>query len=396
MPELRRLVGWTPQQGGVVVANSPLEQEREQLRELNRDFREKLREVEEVEQYLRQEEGYSSAVTTHADRLSAVLVFGAEAAHAQQCPVCGSAPQELPPSAAAINASLQRMRADLGDVQRERPQLQDYLAGLTTQLDAIRERVRTAGQRVSTLSREREEGIRLRDLELRAVRVVGKIEHFLEDNELVEDRADLRRRIENGKKYIKDYLETLSNDEVEAVVESGLSLVADDMTVWAQQLAMEHAGARHRLDRHKLTVVADASERLITMNRMGGGENWLGCHLICLLALHKFFIARQRPVPRFLVLDQPSQVYFPQEDDYRAYRQLDGTVQDIAAVGGDVLAVQRMFRLLFQVVAEISPNLQVIVTEHANLNTPEFQQALVEETWKDGRALIPREWLAQK
>jgi hypothetical protein len=334
-------------------------------------------------------------VTAHTDRLSAVLVFGPEVDHAQRCPVCSSLlTEELPPTIVAIHNSLQRMQADLGDVRRERPQLEEYLSGLRSQLDGIRENVRTSGLRVSTLSREREEGLRLRDLELRAVKVVGKIEQFLEENELVEDRADLRRRIDNGKKYIKDYLDTLSTDEVEGIVESGLSLIADDMTEWAELLAMEHAGARHRLDRHKLTVVADTRERLITMDRMGSGENWLGCHLICLLALHKFFIARQRPVPHFLVLDQPSQVYFPKDDDYRAYRQLDGATQDLEAVGGDVQAVQRMFNLLFRVVAELSPNLQIIVTEHANLNTPEFQAALVEPSWTDGRALIPREWLS--
>jgi hypothetical protein len=39
------------------------------------------------------------------------------------------------------------------------------------------------------------------------------------------------------------------------------------------------------------------------MEKMGGGSNALGCHLICLVALHRFFIKYKRPVPGFLVLD---------------------------------------------------------------------------------------------
>lgn len=390
--ELQRLVTWEPGQG-VAINNSPLEQARTQLREVQRDFRDKQREIEEAEEYLSKEEGFSSAVTDHSDRLRAVHAFGTEAEHAHKCPVCDSTLQEVPPSVAALTASLNRMQADLTDVKRERPQLEQYLSGLRAQLEDIRQNMSTSSQLVTTLSTERENGQRLRDLELRAARVVGKIEMHLNNTELVQDQADLRERIEAGKKYIKEFLESLSSDEVDDIVDSSLSVIAEDMTDWASDLAMEHAGYPHRLDRRKLTVVADR-DRLITMERMGSGENWLGCHLICLLAMHKFFIERDRPVPHFLVLDQPSQVYFPQINGIsRAYQQLDGTVQDLEAVGGDVLAVRRMFMLLFKVVTLMSPKLQVIVTEHANLDTLEFQRALVEAPWTNGGALIPQEWL---
>jgi len=43
----------------------------------------------------------------------------------------------------------------------------------------------------------------------------------------------------------------------------------------------------------------------------GSGENLLGYHLITLCALHEYFVKNKRPVPGFLIIDQPSQVYFP-------------------------------------------------------------------------------------
>ena len=65
----------------------------------------------------------------------------------------------------------------------------------------------------------------------------------------------------------------------------------------------------------------------------------------------------------FLILDQPSQVYFPSYDSYKA---LDGEMSDLQELGADVLAVRRMFTFLFDVVEQLKPNLQIIVLEHAN------------------------------
>ncbi len=113
-------------------------------------------------------------------------------------------------------------------------------------------------------------------------------------------------------------------------------------------------------------------------------------HLIALLSLHQHFIRRHRPVPNFLILDQPTQVYFPSLESYKV---LEGNISNLSDVGADIVAVRRMFDFLFDVVAEMNSSFQLIVMEHANLDDTRFQQALVEEPWRDGQALIPQEWL---
>ena len=45
------------------------------------------------------------------------------------------------------------------------------------------------------------------------------------------------------------------------------------------------------------------------------------------------------------------------------------------------------------VVAELSPGLQVIITEHAE-PTEEWYRAAVVERWRNGAALIPATWIA--
>ena len=288
---LRGLMAWQPAgNSSVTFNNSPLEQERLRAQELGRDFRNKLDEIEEAEAYQREADGFSRAVTEHTDRLRAVHVFGPdEAAHAANCPLCSQKMDSPPPSVAALTNSLARMEANLGGVKRERPQLEQYLTQLRNQLEDIRTACTTVQARVNALRSEQEGAVRLHDLDVRAARVVGGIENYLNHLELADDGSALKGRIEKGKKVIDDLEEDLSETEVTNLVESNLSIVSSYMTPWAKELHMLYQDFPHRLDYRRHTVVADQG-RGIVVEKMGGGSNALGCHLICLVALHQFFI----------------------------------------------------------------------------------------------------------
>ncbi|MBX9582549.1 MAG: DUF3732 domain-containing protein, partial [Gemmataceae bacterium] len=84
-----------------------------------------------------------------------------------------------------------------------------------------------------------------------------------------------------------------------------------------------------------------------------------------------------------LILDQPTQVYYPADRD--AAGSL--AVLDDADRGW----VVRLFRWVHDRVAELKGQLQVIVTDHAVVGEPWFAEAVVER-WRDGNALVPREW----
>lgn len=77
------------------------------------------------------------------------------------------------------------------------------------------------------------------------------------------------------------------------------------MTEWAGALQFECTGP-YRLDINNLIVVIDRPGRPVAMQNIGGGKNYLGCHLLAMFALHKHFALEAAPVPGFLVLDQPS------------------------------------------------------------------------------------------
>ena len=137
------------------------------------------------------------------------------------------------------------------------------------------------------------------------------------------------------KEQISVLEEGLSPELVEGRVASIMSILSRDMSRWAQEFRLEHSEHPFRLDPKRLTVVADATSAPIPMDRMGSGANWVGCHIIAHLALHKWFASQARPVPRFLFIDQPSQAYFPEDSDWQG---------DSPAQGGEDRELQRQMR----------------------------------------------------
>jgi hypothetical protein len=116
---------------------------------------------------------------------------------------------------------------------------------------------------------------------------------------------------------------------------------------------------------------------------MGGGDNWVGYHLVGLLALHAHSVGQIRPVPRFIILDQPSQVHcekvvvddstalnwtYPQD---RAFKRA-GEHRDV-----DDIAVSAMFQFLARTVSELNAKFQIVVMDDDDVDEKVFQESVV-------------------
>jgi len=94
-------------------------------------------------------------------------------------------------------------------------------------------------------------------------------------------------------------------------------------------------------------------------------------------------------------LDQPSQIYFVNKEAYKALEGNPDELSNLEEKDADLEAVSKMFSFFFHVCELLFPGLQVIITEHANLGTEQFRDALVEQPWTGKKALIPFDWLEQ-
>jgi len=333
---------------------------------------------------------YAEAIGEQADRLKAIGIVPNGANISSACPLCGS--DHSSPVAGELRASLERLQSDLESVEAQRPKLLGRLVDLEDRAGKARQKVQALQHQLRLVVGSEDDALAQRDVQARIARTIGRISLYLESVQEVAPDSSLRNDIAALRARIEAISEQIDEDSVEAALASILNRIGREMTKLADRLDLEFKGCPYRLDLTGLTVIAD-TDKPIPMHRMGSGENWLGCHLIALLALHKHFVENKRPVPGFMIIDQPSQVYFP---SMAAYRQLDGTkegLENLQTNDADISAVGRMFKMLYDLVDELSPDFQIIVTEHANLPESWYQESLVEPPWRDGSALIPKEWL---
>ncbi|WP_156668206.1 DUF3732 domain-containing protein, partial [Rhizobium bangladeshense] len=287
-------------------------------------------------------------------------------------------------------SELESLDGELAAVTGERPALAAYLVEQEKTLAEIGDQIRTKEVELSSAIASSEMATALANRNNAASRVVGRISLFLEglvpNKELLRLQAEERRL----KARIVDLEERLGADDSDARLMSTLSNIALHMSGYIAALGGEFSEFPARLDLHNLTVVIDRPGRPIYMNRTGGGENHLAYHLAALLSLHRFATTYGHPIPRFLLIDQPSQVYFPSDASYAAAA---GSVEQTESQkDADLEAVHRLFEMLYRFVTKDAPGFQLIVTEHANLREEWFQRSLVETPWAKPPALVPDDW----
>ena len=186
---------------------------------------------------------------------------------------------------------------------------------------------------------------------------------------------------------VKALEDALSADATRRRTENALTYVGADMTEMAQQLRLSYSTDGVQFDPVALTVVARDRNGPVWLNQdIGSGKNWVGYHIVTLLSLHRYFIEQQRPVPRMLLLDQPTRAFFPTN----RRNAPDRTLADLR--DEDQEQVGRIFELLRATVEELAGKMQVIVMDHVELDEDWFVEAVGENTWRGGRGLVPSDW----
>ena len=112
-----------------------------------------------------------------------------------------------------------------------------------------------------------------------------------------------------------------------------------------------------------MVLISGKNDRKDALWEIGSAENWLGYHIATLLALHEEFLRLGNcSVPSLLMIDQPSQAYFPDvwpEDDGEK-------VEDVQTrKSADIAGVHRIFETLALAIKRCKNQLQIIVTDHA-------------------------------
>lgn len=374
-------------------ADGPADQDRRRALESRRDeLSAQLRVVMENRSLLLNETeaagGFVSALSQQESRLTSLnllptLAVTDDHTDAPDCPACGSRLENPDPTAEALRRSLEDLRAQVGTLTGARPAQRRALGALDAEAESLREQLRVAEGAIRDLERSRHVQTEAQSSSRDFTR--GRIDAILTRATAVDETGleVLRQQLEQTRSAVEALEAELDDDNRREQLTSRLVAVGRDIKRYAEALDLEHSAEDVRLDLARLTVVADTDTGPAPLTRIGSAKNWVGYHLATHLALHRYLTRQNRPVPRFLMLDQPTQAHYPSENDNES-----GQPEEDA----DRVAVRAMFSLMRDVVEELAPEFQVIVCDHADLPEPWFNQA-VRERWRHGVKLIPATWL---
>ena len=360
-----------------VGVNDRLSYLQSQLEEKLSELSELKNSIREAKSYLTDAKDFTGELEHKKVRLESIGLFEKLDFNAGKCPFCSGTLNPEPPGIAILKESIKALDQSINRVMKERPQLKRFIDQQEEKVNHIKDEISILKAEIDGTYSQIQDAVKIKNLNDRRAKVFGRISYWLENVQQVTDTTESKKKIKELQERIKELDAILSNDSVKERLSSALSIIQNNMSNWARDLEMEYAGSPYRLDMSKATVVVDR-ERPVVLREMGSASNWLGAHLITMFGLHNYYIEKKRPVPRFLFLDQPSQVYFP-----------EGSTADEDM---DIQAVTKIYDFIRTRVAEAENSLQVIVVDHAKLDDDAFRTETIED-WKGiDKNLIPVDW----
>jgi hypothetical protein len=385
---VQRLRAFAASDRRVVDHDSAPLREEERLRQLRRHTAEELRQVQEARAALsdsRQERGaFQTELREQSARLLSLELVGPVESGAR-CPLCEQRVDPSDPTSNDLRGRLADLATQLESAQGLEAPRRRIVSQLRERAQELRRTLREVDASLALVTQQ-EGPNRQPDGQMDAF-VRGRIAEFLESLRsaspghatVLEDRI---AELEAEAAALETAMDPLA---ISREVESRLHFVNEMMSTWAAELELEHSEHGIRLDLANLSLFANERSGPIPLRRIGSAGTQVSYHIVAHLALHQWFIEESRPVPRFILLDQPEQAYYPEEvaasDDPNAH------ISDL-----DEQRVRSLYGFINNVTESLKGGLQVIVVGHWNPNAvPWFEDARV-ENWR-GLALVPTAWL---
>jgi len=355
------------------------------------------REIRGYERLAKRANDYSSAITLEKERVINFDWLKNSLGGESECVVCGSRTNQIHNVIDHLEEEVARV-SGLSQVLFESPIVDKEIEAAKTRLFEVQEKLHAARKIRSNLGRN--DSVTPDSLS-RVYVLIGRVQAMLiafASMNNSDDAGGLTTDIEGQIRKLDIYLKSSGKGEREANVDRKLSEL---ITKYADDFKLERRGLI-ALDKGELTLSfqRSRSEKKEYLWEVGSGANWMGYHVATFLALHEFLAQdnqAQSPAFSFLIIDQPSQVYFPSAAS--GANQLGGEDSLLHILKEerdvDVKATTRIFEILAKGLEAAKFRYQIIVLEHADKTIwGEIPNTVEVANWKsEGQGLIPRDWI---
>lgn len=348
---------------------------------------------------------FSSAVDIEKNRVANFEWFKQNLAESNHCIACGSESNQLNYLINNLEMKVNKLN-ELSGVLYENPVVDLEIEKLEKELVDTQYKLHEVRKENLVLEVENN---KKNDSLSQIYILLGRIEALLINYQENKNEDDLSLKIKELTNEIQDLDQFFMNSGKIKLENSAYERIGNLIEIYSKEFHLDQRG-KISLDKTELTLRFDQLDYGIKeyLWEVGSGENWMGYHISTFLALHEYFANKKNsPVFNFLVIDQPSQVYFPttvsgyNELDDIDLEDIDLDKVDLQLTGEeidrnyDIAATKRIFEMLELGLKRSNFGYQIIVLEHADQSIWGNLENTVEiRSWKkkdDG--LIPKEWI---
>ncbi len=236
----------------------------------------------------------------------------------------------------------------------------------------------------------------------------GKIAHVIENLDKISPSSELQSTLDDLTGQLIKKRRKLHNLKEKFDKELCLKRVSEYIKKYINILPIENRLSKNVLLDPEMSIsirVEDMQTRNVNfLHKIGSGSNHMCFHLATMLGLHQYFLklsetGKKNYVPTFLVIDQPSQVYFPEviKDIPKPEEETDRTKKE--KISEDIENTKLIFSACAEFMKSNNNGTQIIILEHAPPSTWEgLDEVHLVDEWRGDfgtdqfKALLPQTW----
>lgn len=360
--------------------------------EVSRELTTLRRRLEEMTRISKSAANYHNGLHIQRDRLQVSSWLAAQRSDEEGCPVCGGHMEPSADKLEQLNHALITFEQEAGDSFETPAAFDREMQRVSAEVNEAAEKLKAVQMRKRALA-ERSKAAQNQQYQVKKVeRFIGSLENALQLHQSLGEGGELQPEVAQLRERVQRLENELRSGHSEFKKQQALSHVNTNAARLLPMLDSERPNDPVSLEINDLSVKVKGTDRDDYLSEIGSGSNWLSYHVAMILALQQFFMSLQHsPIPGFIVIDQPSQVYFPKK---LVTREDDEVDEPDFKRDEDTQAVRKVFNVLCNVVEAAKGRLQVIVLDHAPREVWGGIDNIAElEEWRDGRKLVPVEWL---
>ncbi|MBS3921963.1 MAG: DUF3732 domain-containing protein [Nitrosarchaeum sp.] len=375
---LNRIISsWKPEE--ITLHSGSVVELYDQLIELREKLAKKEEDLYEIKKYSNATKTFKEETDHQKYRLNLIDVFDSDKRN-NTCPLCENDLKHIPIKIEEIKNDFIKIDNELGGTKKIRHYVEEIVESVEKEIIDIKNDISKISSKIKGFLGEEKISENIFKENLQISEIIGEVKLWLESVRETDDKS----KLSTEKKLIINKIKSIENNikfnEQSPRRINILDSINEKLDEWAPELQLYQARKiKFKYSIDKMEIILNDKQR--DYSNLGGGHNMLAIHVMLYLALHRHFIERERPVPNFIIFDQPSTPYFSEDPDVNNIN--DYYEKDPRKKLG------RMYKFIIDKTNQMK-NLQVIIVDQANLTHEAWFEKYEVKDWNG--ALLPNTW----